>query len=148
MPRLFEQKGMDVVPLFCEYDGNFPNRDPNPAVYSHLGKLKDEVIRSKADFGCAFDGDGDRVVFVDDQGRVAMSEKSFVLLIRSYLQKKKGKVVYDLKSSSIVKNEVQRLGGVPLMERSGHPFIKRTLLEQKAVLGGEISGHSFWRTWV
>jgi len=144
MPRLFARKGMQVVPLFCEYDGRFPNRDPNPAVYSHLTALQKKVRESGADFGCAFDGDGDRVVFVDDKGRIAMSEQSFVILIREYLKDGPGKVVYDLKSSSIVRNEVLKLGGVPLMERSGHPFIKRTLLGKGAVLGGEISGHFFF----
>jgi phosphomannomutase/phosphoglucomutase len=144
MPRIFRNKGMDVVPLFCEYDGRFPNRDPNPAVYSHLAALQEKVRESGADFGVAFDGDGDRVVFADDLGRIAMSERSFVVFIREYLKDRPGKVVYDLKSSSIVKNAVKELGGEPLMERSGHAFIKRTLLEQGAVLGGEISGHFFF----
>lgn len=144
MPRIFRNKGMDVVPLFCEYDGRFPNRDPNPAVYSHLAALQEKVRESGADFGVAFDGDGDRVVFADDLGRIAMSERSFVVFIREYLKDCPGKVVYDLKSSSIVKNAVEELGGEPLMERSGHAFIKRTLLEQGAVLGGEISGHFFF----
>lgn len=144
MPRMFAGKGMDVVPLFCEYDGNFPGRDPNPAVYSHLSELQIQVLRNKADFGAAFDGDGDRVVFVDDLGRVVMSEQSFVILIREYLKKQPGGVVYDLKSSSIVRNEVKKLGGTPLMERSGHAFIKRTMLQKNAALAGEISGHFFF----
>ena len=144
MPRMFACKGMDVIPLFCEYDGNFPGRDPNPAVYAHLTELQKQVVASKADFGAAFDGDGDRVVFVDDLGRVVMSEQSFVILIREYMKKQPGGVVYDLKSSSIVSSEVKKLGGTPLMERSGHAFIKRTMLQKKAVLAGEISGHFFF----
>ncbi len=144
MPRMFACKGMDVVPLFCEYDGNFPGRDPNPAVYAHLTGLQKKVLESGADFGAAFDGDGDRVVFVDDLGRVVMSEQSFVVLIREYLKIKPGGVVYDLKSSSIVRDEVKKLGGTPIMERSGHAFIKRTMLQKKAALAGEISGHFFF----
>ncbi len=144
MPRIFRKKGMEVVPLFCEYDGRFPYRDPNPAVYSHLVALQKKIRESGADFGVAFDGDGDRVVFADDLGRIVMSERSFVILIREYLKDCPGKVVYDLKSSSIVKKAVKELGGEPLMERSGHAFIKRTLLEKGAVLGGEISGHFFF----
>jgi phosphomannomutase/phosphoglucomutase len=144
MPRMFACKGMDVVPLFCEYDGNFPGRDPNPAVYAHLTELQKQVVANKADFGAAFDGDGDRVVFVDDLGRVVASEQSFVILIREYLKIKPGGVVYDLKSSSIVRNEVKKLGGTPLMERSGHAFIKRTMLQKNAALAGEISGHFFF----
>jgi phosphomannomutase/phosphoglucomutase len=128
----------------CEYDGNFPGRDPNPAVYAHLTELQKKVVASRADFGAAFDGDGDRVVFVDDLGRVVMSEQSFVILIREYLKIKPGGVVYDLKSSSIVRNEVKKLGGTPLMERSGHAFIKRTMIQKKAALAGEISGHFFF----
>ena len=144
MPDLFSRKGMEVVPLFCTYDGRFPYRDPNPAVYSHLTELQKQVVANGADFGVAFDGDGDRAVFVDDIGRVVVSEQSFVLFIRDYLSKKPGSVVYDLKSSSIVKNEVERLGGTPLMERSGHAFIKRTMLQNGSVLAGEISGHFFF----
>ncbi len=144
-PRVFEALGYEVVRLYCEYDGRFPNRDPNPAVYEHLADLQAAVLSNNADFGAAFDGDGDRVVFVDDLGRAVSSEKALVLLIKEHLIGAPGSVVYDLKSSSIVKNAVLELGGTPLMERSGHAFIKKRFLDNGSALAGEISGHLFFR---
>ncbi len=143
-PEILTQMGYQVIPLFCEFDGSFPNRDPNPAVYSHLEALCTAVKESKADLGAAFDGDGDRVVFVDEQGQVVPSEKSFVLLIHKFLAQKPQPVVYDLKSSLIVPQAISQLGGTPLPEKSGHAYIKKTFLENKAALGGEISGHFFF----
>jgi len=144
-PSVFRKLGYDVVPLYCDFDGSFPNRDPNPAVYEHLTDLCRAVIDNRADFGIAFDGDGDRVVFVDDKGNVAKTEQSFVLFINYYLKDKPSSVVYDLKSSSIIKNTVLDMGGTPIMERSGHAFIKKRFLENGSVLGGEISGHFFFK---
>lgn len=144
-PQLFQQLGYDVVPLYCEFDGSFPNRDPNPAVYENLTDLKEKVIETGAALGAAFDGDGDRVVFVDDRGMVINSERSFVLFIREYLKEAPSSVVYDIKSSSVVKDTVLELGGEPILERSGHAFIKRNFLEHQSALAGEISGHFFFR---
>ena len=143
-PAVMKELGYDVVPLFCSFDGSFPNRDPNPAVYSHLGALQEKTVSSGAAFGAAFDGDGDRVVFVDDLGRVAQSERALVVLIREYLKDKPSSVVYDLKSSSIVRDAVLALHGEPRMERSGHAFIKANFLKNHSALAGEISGHFFF----
>lgn len=151
-PLVFSRLGYDVVPLYCTFDGSFPNRDPNPAIYSNLRDLSKKVPETGADFGAAFDGDGDRVVFVDDEGHVLNSESSFVIFVRHYLGSDAGthpagpeSVVYDIKSSSIVKDAVLELGGRPIPERSGHAFIKKTFLENRSVLAGEISGHFFFR---
>ncbi len=143
-PDLFKIIGHDVVPLYCEFDGSFPNRDPNPAVYENLTDLRSKVLETGADFGAAFDGDGDRVVFVDDLGRVINSERSFVIFINEYLKHRPSSVVYDIKSSSVVRDAVLELGGKPIMERSGHAFIKKTFLENRSALAGEISGHFFF----
>lgn len=143
-PEVFGALGYEVAPLYCSYDGRFPNRSPNPAQYEHLGDLCRRVVEEQADLGIAFDGDGDRVVFVDDLGRTVPSEQSFALMIRE-LVKAGESVVYDLKSSSVVKNEILRQGGVPMIERSGHAFIKRRFLENRSALAGEISGHFFFR---
>ena len=143
-PHVFEQLGYDVVPLYSEFDGSFPNRDPNPAVYENLKDLKDKVLETGADFGAGFDGDGDRVVFVDDRGRVINSERSFVVFIREYLKDRPSSVVFDIKSSSVVRDAVLEAGGRPVMERSGHAFIKKTFLENHSALAGEISGHFFF----
>lgn len=144
-PKVMRKLGYEVVPLYCEFDGRFPNRDPNPAVYSNLTDLCEKVKECGADFGAAFDGDGDRVVFVDDLGRVVTSEQSFVLFIYKYLNREASSVVYDQKSSSIVKSAILKMGGIPRMERSGHAFIKRNFLKNHSALAGEISGHFFFR---
>jgi phosphomannomutase/phosphoglucomutase len=143
-PQVLRALGYQVLELFCEPDGGFPGRPPNPAVAANLKVLCETVVRSGADLGAAFDGDGDRVVFVDEQGRVVESERSIVLFARHLLRRGPGEVIYDLKCSSVVPEEVRRAGGLAVMEKSGHAFIKTTLLRRKAVLGGEISGHYFF----
>ncbi len=143
-PQLFREAGYEVIELFCSFDGNFPNRNPNPAVNGNLVSLQELVVSETADLGIGFDGDGDRVVFVDNQGRHCESERSFVILIEEYLKDKKSSVVYDGKSSSVVENCIIRLGSRPIMERSGHAFIKRTFLENNSELAGEVSGHFFF----
>jgi phosphomannomutase/phosphoglucomutase len=143
-PQLFRKAGYEVVELFCSFDGNFPNRNPNPAVKGNLLRLQEYVVSEAADLGIGLDGDGDRVIFVDNRGHHCESERSFVILIEEYLKNKKSSVVYDGKSSSIVKNCITRLGSKPIMERSGHAFIKRTFLENGSELAGEVSGHFFF----
>ncbi len=143
-PRIFSEMGYEVFPLFCKYDGQFTQRDPNPAVYENLTALQAEVQRAGADFGVAFDGDGDRVVFVDDTGATVTSERSLCVFMSAYMKDRVSSVVYDLKSSSIVKQTAEQLGSKAIMERSGHAFIKKTFLENKSCLAGEISGHFFF----
>jgi phosphomannomutase/phosphoglucomutase len=143
-PQVLRELGYEVVELYCDPDGRFPGRPPNPAIAANLAALCETVVRSGADVGAAFDGDGDRVVFVDDRGRVVESDHSIVLFARYLLGSGPGEVVYDLKCSTIVQEEVRRAGGLPAMEKSGHAFIKTTLLRRKALLGGEISGHFFF----
>ena len=144
-PALFRELGYDVVELYCQFDGTFPNRDPNPSVYKNIKTLQEKVLEEKAQLGVAFDGDGDRVVFVDDKGGIMTSEESFVVMIRDYLKEDPSSVVYDLKSSSIVEREITSYGAQAIMERSGHAFIKRTFLQNNSALAGEISGHFFFR---
>lgn len=143
-PEAFRQSGYDVVELFCAPDGRFPNRDPNPAEYSHLGAVCAKVRECGADFGVAFDGDGDRAVFIDEKGRAVQNEKSLALFIRHLLKDRPTPVVYDQKSSSAVKRATLEMGGEPLPERSGHAFIKRRFLEVGAAIAGEVSGHFFF----
>lgn len=144
-PALFREMGYDVVELFCEFDGKFTNRDPNPAVYSNLKKLEEKVKESGADFGVAFDGDGDRAVFVSDLGEAVTSERSLCIFMKDMMRPEGDSVVYDLKSSSIIARTAEALGAKPLMERSGHAFIKRRFLENGSSLAGEISGHFFFK---
>lgn len=143
-PRVMGELGMEVVPLFCEYDGAFPNRDPNPAVAAHLSALCREVQDQKADLGVAFDGDGDRAIFVDAAGTPLLAEEAMVLFIRGLVSPGQS-VVYDLKSSSILANAVRAAGAEPRMERSGHAFIRRHFMLAGSRLAGEVSGHYFFQ---
>lgn len=143
-PRVLRRCGYTVSELFCEPDGRFPNRDPNPAIYSCLGAACERVLAEGADFGVAFDGDGDRAVFIDDKGRPVINEKSLALLIRRLLRDRPTPVVYDQKSSSVVRRTTLDMGGEPIPERSGHSFIKRRFLEVGAAIAGEVSGHFFF----
>jgi phosphomannomutase/phosphoglucomutase len=145
-PGLLGQLGIAVIPLYCQPDGRFPFRDPNPAIARHLTNLCHAVVDQGAELGLAFDGDGDRVIAADGRGAVVPADRTLVLLIRDLLASQPGaSVVYDQKSSSIVPEEIVRHGGRPLREKSGHAFIKRRLLIEDAALGGEISGHYFFR---
>ncbi len=143
-PDVLRAAGYQVVELFCEPDGTFPGRPSNPAIPANLKVLCQTVVEAGAGLGAAFDGDGDRVVFVDEKGQVLDSDRALVLFVRYLLRRGPGEVVYDLKCSSVVPEEVRKAGGVPIMEKSGHAFIKATLLRRQAVLGGEISGHFFF----
>ena len=143
-PQAFRTAGYQVTELFCEADGSFPNRDPNPAEYKHLSALCSKVKECGADFGVAFDGDGDRAVFVDEKGRAVINEKSLVLFIRRVLKDNPTPVVYDQKSSSVIRKATLEMGGTPVPERSGHAFIKKHFLEVGAAMAGEVSGHFFF----
>ena len=163
--EVFYEHGYDVVELFGEPDGNFPNRNPNPADFKHLTALCEKVVKEKADFGIAFDGDGDRAVFVDEKGRPVINEKALIMLTRHAVSRiidapaahevtepaahevtaPGFSVVYDQKCSRIVPDTIKALGGTPILERSGHAFIKKTFLKNSSLLAGEISGHFFFK---
>ncbi|MDI7275539.1 MAG: phosphomannomutase/phosphoglucomutase [Anaerolineae bacterium] len=144
-PRVLRRLGYRVEGLFCQPDGRFPNRPPNPALARNLRALCERVVEGRADLGVAFDGDGDRVAFVDDTGTPAESDRVAVLFARWALRQGPGEVIYDIKSSSVLKEAVEEAGGRATMERSGHAFIKTALLERDALFGAEISGHYFFR---
>ena len=144
-PSALRRAGQKVEELYCTPDGAFPNRNPNPAIATYLGDLCRRVVQVGAELGVAYDGDGDRVIFVDQRGRVQPADRTLVLFARHVLARHPGgSVVYDLKSSLVVSEGVLAAGGRPLMEKSGHAFIKRRLLTEGAILGGEISGHYFF----
>jgi len=143
-PEVFRRCGYKVTELYCEANGAFPHRNPNPAEYKHLGPTGEAVCSCGADFGVAFDGDGDRAVFLDEKGVPVQNEKSLVLFIRSLLKSKPTPVVYDQKSSSVIRDAVLEMGGTPLPEKSGHAFIKKRFLDNGAAVAGEVSGHFFF----
>lgn len=146
-PRVLERLQVSVAPLFCEVDGSFPNRSPNSAVAENLGALREAVLREKADMGVAFDGDGDRVSFVDEKGNMLTADQAIAIVAacRNGGIDAGERVVLDIKCSAAVSEVISRRGAVPLMEKSGHTFIKTRMIRENAALGGEISGHLFYR---
>ncbi len=145
-PDIFSMLSIDVEPLFCEESGEFPGRPPNPAIPENLSGLSRLVPEKKADFGVAFDGDGDRVAFVDERGRVLEPEQSILILMRRVMAGTSSqKFVYDQKCSDILRKECKRLGGVAIEEKSGHGYIKWRMIEEDALFGAEVSGHYFYK---
>ena len=144
-PALFRQLGYDVVELYCTPDGHIPNRSPNPALAENLQGLGRKVKESGADLGVAFDGDGDRVAFVDENGRAVANDDIIVLLARHYLEQEPGAIIYDAKCSMVAPEEIIKAGGKAVMARAGHTFSKAAFLQEKALFAGEISGHFFFR---
>ena len=144
-PALFRAAGYEVTELYCDPDGTFPNRPPNPALAENLADLGKIVRRTGARLGVAFDGDGDRVGFVDEQGQPVDNDDIIVLLGRHYLEQEQGTVIYDAKCSMVVPEEIHKAGGRPVMARAGHTFSKAAFLRENALFAGEISGHFFFR---
>ncbi len=143
--RVWEQTGAQVTCLLEDVRGDFPVRQPNPAEVKNLAMLQEAVLAEKADLGVAYDGDADRVAFVDEAGQPLVQDKAIVLLARDALRAGPETVVYDQKCSRIVPDSIRALGGRPLIERSGHTYIKRAFLLEGAAYAGELSGHHFLR---
>ncbi|MEM7253213.1 MAG: phosphomannomutase/phosphoglucomutase [Pseudomonadota bacterium] len=143
---LLERLSLDTEILFFEPDGTFPNHEADPLKLENLAWLVDAVKDTGSDFGVAFDGDGDRAVFVDDQGVPVSSDLMTAVLSRRQLKREAdGLVLYDLRSSRVVAEEVERLGGRAAMCRVGHSFVKAEMRESRALFAGELSGHFYFR---
>ena len=146
MPRLFERIDAQVVPLYFELDGTFPNHDANPLKPENLADLQERVVDEGADLGIAFDGDGDRVAFVDESGQAVACDITTALIAREVLRTQAGAaIIYDLRSSRAVREEIEACGGVPVISRVGHSYVKRTMRDRDAAFGGELSGHYYFR---
>jgi phosphomannomutase/phosphoglucomutase len=134
---------IDVVPLFCESDGTFPNHHPDPVVDKNLHDLMAKVVETGADLGVAFDGDADRIGAVDDKGRIVRGD-ILLLLYGVDLVERRGKgqkVVFDVKCSQAIPDVLSSIGGNPIMSATGHSLIKQRMKEEGALLAGELSGH-------
>ncbi|MBS0590524.1 MAG: phosphomannomutase/phosphoglucomutase [Proteobacteria bacterium] len=145
-PQLFERIGADVVPLFCEVDGNFPNHHPDPSDLHNLEDLILTVKQIKADIGLAFDGDGDRLGVVVPSGEVIFPDRTLMLFAQDVLSRKPGAtIIYDVKCTGKLAPVIEAAGGAPLMWRTGHSLIKGKMRETGAELAGEMSGHFFFK---
>ena len=144
-PKLFESLGANVTKLFCLVDGSFPNHHPDPSKPENLKDLINEVLDTDADLGLAFDGDGDRLGLIDNKGKVIWADRQMILYARDVISRNSGaKIIYDVKCSSLLPQEISKHGGEPIMSRTGHSFIKNKIKETGAELGGEMSGHIFF----
>jgi phosphomannomutase len=145
IPTVFEGVDVEIIPLNFEIGQGFKH-DPNPLVESNLDELKAAVLEHKANFGVCFDGDADRCMVVDEKGQTVRCDLMTALLARHFLRENPGSmIVYDLRSSRVVAEEVLAAGGVPRRERVGHAFMKKAIADGNAVFGGELSGHFYFR---
>ena len=142
---LLEQMDIELIPLYFELDGSFPNHEANPLKYENLRDLSAKVVETGADLGVSFDGDADRAAFVDELGKPIGSDISTALIAGELLRAQgKGTIVYDVRSSRALPEYLEELGGTPRRERVGHSFIKATMRETNAIFGGELAGHYYF----
>lgn len=141
--RTLEALGAEVIPLYVEPDGRFPNHHPDPLKVKNLRDLSTAVRTHGADLGLALDGDGDRLGIVDSNGDVVWADRYLIILARYVLAKRLAPVVFDIKCSRVLADAVRSLGGTPIMWKTGYASISAKMREVNAVLGGELSGHTF-----
>ena len=145
VPRLFRVLGHDVVELYCDVDGDFPNHHPDPSVPANLADLIESVREHGADLGLAFDGDGDRLGVVDGSGNIIWPDRQMMLFAGDVLASRPGaEIIFDVKCSGLLAEHVAGLGGRPVMWKTGHSLLKTRLKESGAPLAGEMSGHIFF----
>lgn len=154
-PQLLREAGIEVIELYCEPDGNFPNHEANPEELKNMLDLIAKVKAEKADLGIGFDGDGDRVGIIDENGQLYSSDYILLLLARDYLKRHKTTadrknlatkipIVFDVKFSQIIINDLVKHGAKPIMSKTGHSFIEAKMKEVASPLAGEVSGHLFF----
>jgi phosphomannomutase len=147
LPPVLERLPMiETVRCFFEPDGTFPNHEPNPLLPENREFIVRKTLDEGADLGVAFDGDADRCFFVDDTGEFVPGDFATALLAESVLEKEPGaKIIYDVRASWAVPETISERGGVPLMNRVGHAYIKHRMRKEDAAFGGEVSGHYYFR---
>ena len=143
---ILERLNVDLVPLYFELDGNFPNHEANPLKAENLVDVEKAVADHGCDLGVSFDGDADRAILVDEKGSAISADKITGLLAPRFLRDEPGaSIVYDLRSSWSTKEAIEEAGGVPVRERVGHSFMKATMREHNSPFGGELAGHFYFR---
>ena len=144
-PRIFRELGCEVIELYCELDGNFPNHLPDPTKLEYVVDLQRLVKEHHADLGLGFDGDSDRVGAIDEKGRVIYADKLIALFAREINEKSPGsKILFDVKCSQALVEDIEAHGGVPVMYKTGHSLLKAKMKELHNPLAGEMSGHIFF----
>ena len=142
---LLKELGCDLEELYCDVDGRFPNHFPDPTIPGHLKDLIGRVKQTRADVGIGYDGDADRIGVVDDRGNIIWGDQLMILFSREILKDRKGATfVAEVKCSQNLFTDIEKHGGKAIMWRTGHSLIKEKMREEKAVLGGEMSGHIFF----
>ena len=145
VPAIFGNLPIEIIGLNFEHSGKFKH-EPNPLIEENLAEVKLTVKKKSCDFGICFDGDGDRLMMVDEKGQTISCDLITALMVPYFLKKEpKSTVVYDLRSSWVVAEEILKNGGTPRRERVGHAFMKKALRDSHAVFGGELSGHFYYR---
>jgi len=145
MPLVFDGLPVEIVPINFEHTGEFKH-EPNPLVEKNLAEVKSATKKGKCDFGICFDGDADRLMMVDEKGATISCDLMTALMVPYFLKKApKSTIVYDLRSSLVVVEEIIKNGGTPRRERVGHAFMKKALRDSHAIFGGELSGHFYYR---
>jgi phosphomannomutase len=146
LPPVLARISIDPVPYFFEPDGTFPNHEPNPLLPENREFVISRVLEDKADLGAAFDGDADRCFFIDDTGEFVPGDFVTALLAETMLEKyPEAKIIYDVRASWAVPETIEHAGGIPLVNRVGHAFIKQRMREEDAAFAGEVSGHYYFR---
>lgn len=145
-PELFRRMGCEVVPLYCEIDGNFPNHHPDPSKPENLQDLIGALKNTDAELGLAFDGDGDRLGVVTKDGEIIYPDRQLMLFAADVLTRNPGaQIIYDVKCTRNLARSIRHQGGIPIMWQTGHALIKAKLRESGAPLAGEMSGHMFFK---
>ncbi len=145
-PAILRAIGHDVIELFCEVDGDFPNHHPDPSQPENLQSSIEAVADESADLGLAFDGDGDRLGVIDGEGNIIWPDRQMILFARDVLSRNTGaKIIFDVKCSRLLASEISARGGEPIMSKTGHSLIKSKMAETGALLAGEMSGHIFFK---
>jgi phosphomannomutase len=143
---IFERLPLELVKMYFELDGTFPNHPPDPLEEANRREIMERVLAEKAKLGIAWDGDADRCFFIDDTGQFVPGDFVTALLGETFVEKERGaKIVYDVRASRAVRDRVQAAGGTALINRVGHAFIKKRMRDENAIFGGEVSGHFYFR---
>jgi phosphomannomutase/phosphoglucomutase len=142
---VYSRIGFNVIPLFCEPDGRFPNHHPDPTIPENLKALISKVSEASADLGIAFDGDADRIGVVDQEGTIIWGDQLMIVFSRDLLTRHPGgKIIGEVKCSQVLYDDIEKHGGQPIMWKAGHSLIKSKMKEERALLAGEMSGHIFF----